>query len=112
MHGVFDALVTAAAADVARHRFADLVVGGFWIVHQQRGRLHDLACLAITALRDVDLAPGLLHRVIAGRVQAFDGGDVAAGHVVNRGVAGAYGLIFDDYRDRALQGFAVTLFRP
>ena len=67
MDGVFDALVTAAAADVARHRLAYLVVGGFWIFHQQRRRLHDLAGLAKAALRDIELAPGLLHRVIAGR---------------------------------------------
>jgi hypothetical protein len=40
MHGVLDALVTAASADVARHRFADLVVGRLWIFRQQRGRLH------------------------------------------------------------------------
>src|SRR3954463_8991900 len=112
MHGVLDALVTAATADVARHRFADLVVGGFWIVHQQRGRLHDLAGLAIAALRDIDLAPGLLHRVIAGRVQALDGGDVAAGHVGNRGDAGAYGLLVDDDGARAAQRLAAAIFGP
>src|SRR6266481_4637747 len=58
MDRVFDALVTAAAADVARHRFAYLVVGGFWVFHQQCGGLHDLADLAIAALRDISLAPG------------------------------------------------------
>ena len=61
MHCVFDALVTAAAADIARHRFAYLVMGRLWIIRQQRGGLHDLTGLAEAALRDIDLAPGLLY---------------------------------------------------
>ena len=54
MDGVFDALVGAAAADIARHRFTYLVTRRFWILDQQRSRLHDLTGLAIAALRDVD----------------------------------------------------------
>ncbi len=77
MNGVLDALVTAAAADVARHRFPYLVMGGFWIFREQCGRLHDLPGLAKAALRDVDLPPGFLNSVIAGGVEAFDGGDLA-----------------------------------
>ena len=110
MHGVFDALVAATAADVAGHGLADLVARGFWIVHQQRRRLHDLAGLAEAALRDVELAPGLLYRVIAGRVQPFDGGDVAAGGVGNRGDAGAHRLLVDDDGAGAAQRLAAAEF--
>src|SRR5260370_27088154 len=110
MHRVFDALVTAAAADVARHRFAYLVVAGFRIVHQQGRGLHDLAGLAIAALRDVDLTPGFLYRVIAGGVKAFYGGDFAADHVGNRGDAGAHGLLVDDDRARAAERLAAAIF--
>src|SRR5215510_7761118 len=51
VNGVFDPLVAAAATDVARHGFADLVVRRLWVFRQQRGGLHDLAGLAIAALR-------------------------------------------------------------
>src|ERR1700730_7773959 len=104
MDRVLDALVTAAAADVARHRFAYLIVGGFWIVHQQGCGLHDLAGLAITALRDIDLTPRFLNRVIPRGMKAFDGGDLAADHVGNRGDAGAHGLIVDESGAWAAEG--------
>ena len=112
MHCVFDALVTAAAADVAGHRFNYLIVGRFWILYQQRGRLHDLADLAITALRDVELSPSLLNRMIAGRVKAFDGGDLAAVHVGNRGDAGACRFLADDDGTRAAQRHAAAILGP
>ena len=57
MDRVLDALIAAAAADIARHRLAYLIVVGFWIFDQQRRRLHDLADLAKAALRDIELAP-------------------------------------------------------
>jgi hypothetical protein len=56
---VFDALITAAAADIARHRLAYLIVVGFRIFDQQGCGLHDLAGLAKSALWDIELAPGL-----------------------------------------------------
>ena len=72
MDRVFDPLVAAAAADIARHRFADLVVGRFWVFDEECGGLHDLAGLAIAALRDIFLTPGLLNRVIASRPAASE----------------------------------------
>ena len=96
MDRVFDALVTAATADIARHRFAYLIVCRFWIFHEECGGLHNLAGLAIAALRDIDLAPGLLNRVIAGGMEAFDGRDLPVDHIGNRGDAGAYGLLVDN----------------
>src|ERR1700730_16652720 len=109
MHSIFDPLVTAAAADVAGHRFNYLIVGRFWILYQQRGRLHDLPGLAIAALRDVELSPSLLNRMIAGSVEAFDGGDLAADHVGNRGDAGSCRFLIDDDGTRAAQPLAPAI---
>ena len=110
MDGVFDALVSAAAADVARHNLSYLVAGRFWIFRQERGRLHDLTGLAIAALRNIQFAPGLLNRVIAGRMKAFDRGDVAAGHIGNRCNAGAHGALVDHNGAGAAERLAAAKF--
>ena len=65
LDGGGDALIAAAAADVAAHRAVDLVLGRVLVGREQRGGLHDLAGLAIAALRDIEGAPRLLHRVVA-----------------------------------------------
>src|ERR1700690_3931633 len=96
MDGVFDTLITAAAADIARHGLAYLIVGGLWIVQKEGCRLHDLSGLAIAALRDIDLAPGLLNRMVARGVKAFDRRDLTVDDVGNRGNAGPYRLLVDD----------------
>src|ERR1700731_4769209 len=108
MHRVFDALVTSAAADVARHRFAYLIVTGLWIIHQQRSCLHDLPGLAIAALRHIDLPPRFLNGVIAGRMQAFDGSDVAVGGIRDGSDAGADGLLVHDHGTRAAERHAAS----
>src|SRR3569833_533512 len=97
MDGVFDALVATATADITRHRLANLIMRWLGIVDQQSGGLHDLACLAKSALRNVDLPPSLLHRMVAIRMQAFDGGHLAIGHVGHRRDAGAHCIIVDDH---------------
>jgi hypothetical protein len=111
MDRVFYALVTAAAADVARHRFAYLIVGGFWIFGEKCCGLHDLAGLAVTALGHIDLAPGFLNRMVAGGVKALDGSDFAVDHVGDRGDAGADGLLVDNHRARAAESLAAAKFR-
>src|SRR3981081_61738 len=111
MDRVFDALVSAAAADVARHRFAYLIVCRLCVFHQQRSRLHNLSGLAITALRDVHLAPGLLNRVITRGMEAFDGRDLSVDHVGNRSDAGSYGLLINNNGACAAQSLAAAKFR-
>ena len=64
MDGLADALVGAAAADVAAHGVVDVGVGGFRFLREQRDRGHDLAGLAVAALRNVFLDPGLLHGMV------------------------------------------------
>ena len=111
MDRVFDALIGAAAADIARHGFAYLVTGGFWIVQEKGCRLHDLPGLAIAALRDISLAPGFLNRVIACGVKAFDRRDLAVDHVGNRGDAGPHRILVDDDGACTAQRLAAAEFR-
>ena len=48
---------------------------------------HDLAGLAVAALHDLEIEPGLLHRLARRRrANAFDGGDGAAGDIARPGV--------------------------
>jgi len=110
MHRVFDALVTAAAADVTGHRGSDLIVGRFRVLGQKCRRLHDLAHLAEAALRDIHLAPRLLNRVIAGGVEAFDGRDLPADDIVHRCDAGTYRLFVDHHGAGAAKRLAAAEF--
>src|SRR2546430_7581453 len=73
-----DALISAEAANV-RHRLIDVCIGGVRLLGGQRCRRHDLARLAVTALRHVFRDPGALHRVGAVLGQAFDRRDALVG---------------------------------
>ena len=81
--------VRRAAAEVARHRPVDVGVGRMRILLEQRGGGHDLAGLAITALRHVELAPGLLQRMLAGGIEALDRRDRRAADARDRRLARA-----------------------
>ena len=93
--GGADAGIGAAAADVAGHGGVDVGVGRLLAVGQrleEGGRAHDLAALAVAALRHVVLDPRGLH----GRADAvgaigdgFDGGDLLAVGGRDRRDAGA-----------------------
>src|SRR5437660_3166817 len=84
-----DSIVSSAAADVRRHEFGNLRVGGMRRLGQQCGRSHDLPTLAISALRNVFGNPGLLQCVKATRAETFDGRDVLACSLRNSHRAGA-----------------------
>ena len=57
-------MIGAAAADVAGHGEVDVAVGRLGFVLEQRAtRRHDLARLAVAALRHVERDPGGLHRI-------------------------------------------------
>src|SRR5438128_374273 len=75
-----DPSVGAAAADVAGHRGVDVGVGGMRVAREQRGGRHDLARLAVAALRHVERDPRVLHLPAGGGVaDRLDGGDRLAG---------------------------------
>src|ERR1700693_766170 len=92
LDGGGDALIAAAAADIAAHRAVDLLFGRVLGRREERGGLHDLAGLAIPALRDVQRPPSLLHGMVAVWVEPFDRRDRAAGDIIECGDAGTRGL--------------------
>jgi hypothetical protein len=61
LDGGDDAMVGPAAADIAVHVGDDVGAAGLGILRQQLGRLHDLAGLAVAALRHFFHDPGLLQ---------------------------------------------------
>src|SRR5262249_45955406 len=58
-----DALIGPAAADIRAHVLDNLLAGGLGILLEQVRRTHDLAGLAIAALRHSLGQPSLLHRM-------------------------------------------------
>jgi len=111
LDGGGDALIAAAAADIAAHRTVDLVFGRVLVRRDQCGGLHDLARLAIPALRDIQGAPCLLHRMIALGIEPLDGGHRTAGDIVYGGDAGAGGLAIDMDGAGAAQRHAAAVLR-
>src|SRR5713101_1351807 len=71
-----NALVGAAAADVARHAIVYIPVGGIRVFAEQQGGGHDLARLAIAALGHVLADPGLLQRAANVGRKTLDGDDL------------------------------------
>src|SRR5438876_6573092 len=95
--GVLDSLadpdIRAAAADVPRHGGVDIAVGRVGVGREQRRRGHDLAGLAIAALRHLEIDPGLLNLFAGGRgANGLDGGDALAGRGRDRRDARAHRL--------------------
>jgi hypothetical protein len=111
MDGVFDALITAAPANITRHRFAYLIMSGFGILHEECGGLHNLAGLAITALRNVSLAPGLLNRVITRGMKALDCRDLSIDYIRNRSDARTHRLLIDNNGAGATESLTTAKFR-
>src|SRR5882762_10165522 len=95
VHRRANALIGAAPADVG-HRVVDVPVGRFGLLPQEGRRGHDLARLAVAALRHVELRPGLLHGMGAGGRQAFDGDDpIRRLHAADGDHAGTHQLAVD-----------------
>src|SRR2546430_2221125 len=75
-----DAHIGAAATDVPRHRGVDVGIARLRLGGQQRRCGHDLAGLAIAALRHVQLDPGLLNLFARGcSTNGLNGRDALAG---------------------------------
>src|SRR5437879_5720957 len=80
-----DSHIGAAPTDVPRHGGVDIVIGRVGLGREQRRRGHDLAGLAIAALRDLEIEPRLLD-LPAGRsgTDGLDRGDALAGRGSDR----------------------------
>ena len=73
MDRLADAVVGAAAANVACQRRIDVRVRGIFVFGEQRRRRHDLPRLAVAALRHFFGDPRFLQRMAAVGRQSFDG---------------------------------------
>ena len=102
-------LISSAAAEIARHGRVDILVGGILVVLKKCDRLHDLAGLAVAALRHPDLHPRLLHGM-HGR-DAFNSRDLGATDVAHGSRAGADGRAVLVDSACAAQRHAATEFR-
>ncbi len=107
---LLDPLVHPAAAEIRAHHRVDLGVGRSRLGAEERGRRHDLAGLAVAALRDVLLDPRRLERVEAVRGQAFDGRDLRARDLADRRHAGSHRLAIEVHGARAAEGHAAAEF--
>lgn len=58
--------IGAAAANVSLQCLVDVGVGGRWYLREQRSGGHDLAGLAVAALYDLQVEPGLLNQLAGG----------------------------------------------
>ena len=95
MDGFANALVGAAAADVAAHEVVDVGIGGIGFFCEQRDGRHDLSRLAVAALRDVFGNPGLLDGMQAFGGNSFNCGDFLSGDAADLSDAGASGFSID-----------------
>src|SRR5258708_23217049 len=111
-HGGDDALVAAASADVAFHRRVDLVVRWLLVAGEQRRGRHDLAGLAITALRHAEFSPCLLDRMIAVAVETFDRDDGDTFNRRHRDRTGTDRVAIDMHGARAAKPFAASELGP
>src|SRR5882672_1882092 len=106
-----DSHISAAATDVPRHGGVDISIGRLGIGGEQRRRGHDLAGLAIAALRDLELDPGLLDFLAGGGgANGLDRGDALAGCGSDRRNARAHRLAVEVDGARAAQAEAATEF--
>lgn len=112
MNAAANAWVGAASTDVAGHGGIDVGIGGVRIGGEQRDSRHDLAGLAVTALRHVFIDPGLLHGMasIVGAGDPLDGGDGLVGDVGDGGDARPDGFTIEVDGAGAAQAQAATEF--
>src|SRR5215475_12526092 len=110
-NGRVDALITTASSQIARHRDVDLQIAERSLAFEQGRSPHDLAGLAVAALRHVQGSPGDLHRVLALRVEAFDRDHRLARYVGYHDRASADSLALQMDRTGAAKTKAATKLR-
>lgn len=86
------AKIRPAATKVAGHGIVDIFIAGIGFVVQQRNGGHNLSALAITALGNLFVNPGLLNRVQFSILSdSLDGGNLFANGSRDGGAAGSDG---------------------
>src|SRR5882672_2802305 len=110
MHRAAEPLIGAATADVGEIG-VDIGVGRVRIGLEIGHRRHDLAGLAVTALRDLFAQPRLLHRMLAVGREPLDGGDLLPFDAADRHRARTDGLSVDVHGAGAALGNAAAELR-
>src|SRR3954447_5538036 len=109
LDGFANADVGAATADVPAHGLIDVGVCRTRVACQQRRGRHDLSGLAIAALHDFVLEPGLLNLCAGVRLaDRFDRRNLRTADAVDRGDAGPCGDAVDVHGAGATQRGAAT----
>lgn len=109
MDAFADAMVGAAATNVAGHGIVYVLVGGVGVVAQQYGGRHDLAGVAVAALGYVNFLPGLLERVAVIGREPLNGYHLLAFCAAQRGDAGAYSFTVEVHYTGAALGHAAAV---
>src|SRR5947209_3140580 len=112
LDGGDDAVVCAAAADVAVHVADDLVARGILVAGEELRGLHDLPRLAVAALRHLLGDPRRLQRMRAIGREPLDRHHVGAFHAADRGGARAHRLAIDVHGARAAERRTAAELRP
>jgi hypothetical protein len=100
-----------AAADVAGHRVVDIGIGWMWVARKQCRSGHDLARLAIPALNDLPVEPGLLDLGARRcRSDCLDRRDLGGADAVDRGDTGTGGDAVDMHGAGATERHAAAEF--
>lgn len=111
MYGLADTCVGGAAAEVAGHGGIYFRVAWLFVSGEEGGGAHDLSGLAVAALGDVVLDPGLLHGVeftVLG--ESFDGGYFSGRSSGDWELAGSHGDAVEVYGAGAAKSFAAAEF--
>src|SRR6516162_10305508 len=99
-----NAQIGPAAADIAGHRVVDIGIRRMWVARKQRCGGHDLAGLAVAALNDFAVEPGLLDLGACRRcADRLDGRDLRAADAVDRRDAGTDGSAVEVHGASAAQ---------
>jgi len=107
-----DAHIGPATADIAGHGVVDIGIARVRVARQQRRSGHDLPRLAVAALDDLAIEPGLLDfGARRRRANGLDGRDVRIADAVDRSDTGAGGDAVDMHSARAAQGQAAAKLR-
>src|SRR5262249_9896206 len=110
MNRFANALVGAAAANVALHEVVYIRIRGLRLLAEQCHCGHDLPRLAVTALWYVYFHPRLLHGMATVGREPLNCGDLFSRHCRNRRNAGASRLAVDMKGARATKRHAATEF--
>src|SRR6266404_1193310 len=111
LDGAEDAWIGAAATNIPVHVTNDVVAARILLACEQRSRLHDLSGLAVTALRHLQIHPGLLQRMVAIGREAFDGGNSLPRYRCDRRLTGTHGATVQMHGTSAAHPGAATIFR-